>query len=398
MSYKEYLRKRSEHYEFKNDLEEITFEIREIGDLSKLPSKLPNSSILKIYYHNLMTIKEFSSDLSNLEELEINSRSLQDLRWLPEKLPSLQRLIIKAPRKIEAWKYPSMSSFIGTHLKLPELIHITLDNSDLQNFANLPLSLPKLEEIKCNNQLLNNFLGFPEEIPRFKCLRLNACDIYSFEEIFQPKIELDKNPPFFIKSEFSKVYSLTGLTYPWFKYIIKEFFNDVGSPITYLYSEKDNSINRYKEIFKLSPIGMKLLFNSIQWDVFNQYFPKFQMSSHRYETDRYPYWDNKDENEWNNYFCNSGGEWIDGYEISDRLFIDENLNFLYEYYKNTPLEIAYQYRNNPNSVPQDQIERLKIESDYRVLKILEPFVPIDDPVLNYLSRYFQSKHQRGTKF
>jgi len=210
-------------------------------------------------------------------------------------------------------------------------------------------------------------------------------------------MDLNKNPPFFIKFEYSKVHSLTGLTYNWFKYIIKELFNSAGSAINYLYFNNNNSINRFKEIFKLSSKGMKLLTNCIRWNVFNRYFPKYQMSGHYYFTDRYPYWDNKIENERNRNFCNSGGEWIDAYEISDRIFIDKNLNLLYEYYKKTPLEIAHQYKENPNSVLKDQIDRLKMESDNRVIKVLEPYVPIDDPVLNYLISKFSIKKSKKHK-
>ena len=318
---------------------ENTYEINIIEDFSKLPPKLPESAKLKIYSWNLKTLEGISSDLSNLEELEIFSKQIQDLRGLPEKLPSLQRLKIKSfcdyrrPEDIDVKKF---NSFKGIPQKLPELKTITLDHVELQNFDHLPLSLPQLEEIKCANQPLSNFLGFPQDIPSFKCLDLEFCDIYSFEGFPQPEpeSELNLNPSFSIRFENSRVHNLTGLKHSWFKYIVKKLFNYAGSGKNYYYAEIDNSINRYREIFKLSSKGMELLVNCIQWDVFNQYFPSFQMTGHLDEADRFPEWNNRDENEWNNRFRDYPEKWIDGYGISDRLFIDENLNLLYELEKN----------------------------------------------------------------
>ena len=374
----------------KSKIEESTFEVNNNEDLFNLPANLPDSAILKIKYEKFKSISEIPRDLSNLEMLEIKSKYLQNLIGLPESLPALRSLQIESYPDFKEFNLNSdvdkFNSFKGMPQNLPELRQISLIYSELQNFDHLPQILPNLEHISLKNQSLPHFLGFPQEIPKFKFLSFEYCDIYSFEGLPQPKFEFNTNSPYNVIFETSKIYSLTGLTRSWFNYIIKQLFNDAGSQEVHLYSESDNSFRRVYEIFKLSSKGMKLLRDCIQHEVFNQYFPTFEWSLHRYK-DKYTYWNNQNKEEWGkkkgNYNLGSS-EWIDGYELADRLFIDENLNLLYEYYKNTPLEIAYQYRDKPNRISQDQIERLKTEADYRVLKVLEPFVPADDPVLNYL--------------
>jgi len=168
MYYKEYLRKSSERFELRNPLKEITFEIKEIEDLSKIPPKLPNKTRLIIKCGNVKTLEGFFSDLSNIEDLEIYSRYLQDLKGFPEELPSLRRLLIESLMENGTWKYLSFDSLSGIPHKLPKLIYISLAHTNFQNFDNLPPILPSLEEIKCEDQQLRNFLGFPEEIPNFK--------------------------------------------------------------------------------------------------------------------------------------------------------------------------------------------------------------------------------------
>ena len=79
----------------------------------------------------------------------------------------------------------------------------------------------------------------------------------------------------------------------------------------------------------------------------------------------------------------------------NKLFIEEKVDLLYNYYKRNKFEIAYQYRDDRKQLSEDEIDRLLNEANYEVFKILDGSVPSNDSVLLKLIEKFAVKTKDG---
>jgi hypothetical protein len=66
-----------------------------------------------------------------------------------------------------------------------------------------------------------------------------------------------------------------------------------------------------------------------------------------------------------------------------------------EFYRKTPMELAQQLIENPNSLSDDEFDRLGWEGGYQERKLLEPHLSLDHPILWEISQRLTHKLPSG---
>ena len=245
---------------------------------------------------------------------------------------------------------------------------------------------------------ISNFIGFPELIGANFSINFRRCEIDSFEGFIS---DFSKKSLFIIEN--SKINSFEGFP---------ELDND--SDLLIFDSKICNiaglsRLNLQKVLLALyiavhlgkkndiliSSKGIQLLGDCID------YHADTDMSSPYYYTT---------EDKWYNLSVDESMLDEDSEEnedyIMDRLYIKslekdliipEKVDLLYDYYKRNKFELAYQYRDDPRSLSEDEIEKLLSEGNHEVLKILENSVPSNDPILLKMIEKFAIRTKKGFK-
>ena len=282
---------------------------------------------------DLKDLDKFPDFLANIKEIYIvNIPTLCSLKGLPSELPFLERFKIRnAP--LESLEYFPKS--------LPRIKKLEITRTNIQTFEHLPPELPALEYLDLSNNKLVSFYGFPQKLTSLKELKINGNrfrswfdypDLAPFGGRKYPKIQKYDNP----------IRTLAGIE----KYRLRFY---VGGEITF------RSLN-------LCPRGMRLLRDWMDIKIKEGLVLKEP-------TEEFPDY---------------------------RLVRDpKRYDALAEFYRKTPMELAQQYIENPESLTEGEIERLAWEGGYKERQLLESNFSPENPVLKEISKRLTHKLSSG---
>jgi len=314
------------------------------------------------------------------------------LRKLPPQLPHLRKIEIYDLNKPVEKKNPNITpyhihSFVELPKTLPNLSEFIIDNSNVNNFEDLTTEMPNLQEFRIRQCYIGNFIGITIKNQVFY---IYDSTIDSFEGFNLPVPK--KKGRLHLYLENCTIRSLGGVSRSTIQAIAIAILSmDYGKPSHPKFPEKIK--------LNLTPTGQNLLFESVNPEIDQNYNPKHNIGwptnvnfyfDHRHE------WHCTDEDNDPVELANAGkNEWIYGFGLTDRLFISEKLDKLYEYYRKTTLQLAQEYIADPKSLLVAQIERLIHEADYNIMKLLENNLSLNNFVLNKITEKFSFKTQKG---
>ncbi|MHA1767978.1 MAG: leucine-rich repeat domain-containing protein [Promethearchaeota archaeon] len=295
--------------------------------------------IVSIRGSPLSNLKGLPKELPNLENLFISNSQITDISDLPERLPSLKTFIINTsyPLSLKG----SLKSLKGIPNKLPSLEIFGVQNNLIQTLEHIPSSLPKLKRFAVSNCLLRNLRHFPKDVPNLEELFLNGNGLASLEGLPPeiPKLKklnlIDNN--------------LTSL-----KYLPQNIDRNArieieNNPLRSLCYLNHNFtfvlMFRYKKI-KGFELGSR----------FDEFMNNFLVTRESFNEET--------------------GEMELGKFINMQV-----IEQLKEYYRKTTNELIQQYISNPESVSEDELERIIWEADIEGRNVLESNFPADNVVL-----------------
>jgi len=359
-----------------------------IDSLKGMPQNLPNLSILSIKSHEFRSLKGLPAKLPNLKNLSIEGfpmvylikdsderkwaskkgAPLSDLNGLPKSLPNLEVLSIhnsqiadinNLPEKLPSLriigiKNCPLKSLKGLPNNFPSLETFVIYNCPIQTLDLIPPSLPKLirfELITCNFQ---NLRIFPKNVPNLKKLSLGGNQLTSLEGLPQElpnlkKLDISGNSLISLKSlpKFDKPINLV-LTH-----------NPLRS-LCYLKHEftlQQIYLHEFKRTgFNLNPRFIQLL---------KDYVVPIE------ETIENP--------------------GVIGYYDSNVLMK------IKKYYEKTTIELVEQFISKPDSINEDELDRIIWEADLEDRKILESYLPKDNPILQKINQRLSVNLSSGLK-
>jgi len=388
-----------------NQLEHLEIVDNYIGSLVKLPRKLPSLTNLIIEEPSLRSFEKIPKNLSKLETLEISCHRIQDLYSLSMNLSNIKTLYIgkkfypkyresdKPLQRNQAWTYHIKKFPNLPHLKALNISRISFEN--LNGLAQKMLNLVNFCFTDCK---ISNFIGFPEIIREKSKISIERCEIDSFEGFIT---DFSKQIQFKITD--SKIFSFEGLP---------ELDSDLDLTIyeSVIYNFEGLSRKNLQKVlltlyiavhvggrnfFQLSSKGFQLLGDCIDYDTHILMAPP-----EYYATEDKWYNLSMDESITKEDFAEIMDEILEIENVKDfenYLIVSEKVDLLYDYYKRNKFELAYQYRDDPRSLSEDEIERLLTECDHEVLKILENSVPSNDPILLKMIEKFSIRTKKGFK-
>lgn len=300
----------------------------ELGNFEGMIQNLPNLEVLFICNQKVPNLIGLPKNLPKLKNLTIVNTSLKTLKGIPNALPSLERLRIdNVP--LESIKYMPKS--------IPRLKTLDITRTSIETLEYFPVNAPVLQEIHLVRNKLISLKGIPSEIPFLKKLNVLYNKITSLEHlpskfnkrylsdrdrqnlILNPNyIKLERNIELFVWN--NPIRTLSGIKFPdFFKRIIH--YED------------------YYKNFQLCPSAIRLID-----DYHNKKIPQ-----DTYKVDM------------------GTGEIITHELIKDSAKYDT----IVEFYRKTPMELAQQYIENPESLTNGEIERLSWEGGYQERQLLE---------------------------
>ena len=416
-------------------LKNITLKGQKITTLEYLPKELPKLKKLIINNTRIKTLKLLPSELNRLEYLELINNKIKTLIQLPRELPSLTTLIIdepylkslqKMPRNmpnLKTLRLPSRQfldlecvtpyikdlenleigdphihishplhlesmSQINKFPNLPNLRDFSIKGAKFKNMIGFPKKMPYLIKFGIKYCKFNNLIGFPEILGKKPKISFYRCEIGSFEGF---NVDINKNLNITIDG--STIYSFEGLI----ELDTDSDFLIINSSINSLVGLSQNNLHKIlailycavyrdkKNLIKLSSKGMQLLDDCI-----NKEFHESLVPPWCYFIDENLYQDNRKWYELEKEYIpkeiavensDSFPSFQDIKDSEKELFIPEKVDLLYEYYKKNKFQLACQYKDDPKSLTDDEMERLLKEGDFEVLKLLQNSVPSNDPVL-----------------
>ncbi len=314
-----------------------SLKIKKIKSLRGMPKDLPHLKSLSIIDLNLKFLDDFPKNLSNLEGLGISCPNLKNFLGISQNLPNLKRLLISGK---------SLESLKGIPQDFPKLEKIRISNTNIRNLEFFPANIPYLKEIILVRNKLVSLKGLPSHIPVLNKLDLSYNHLASLEDISHhfgkrnPSIRVRENP----------IRTLAGIkNRPLFERLV-----GFGR----------NSYCPHVDIstFQLCPAGIKLIndYHQKRKEQFNK-LSKYQ-----------------EREEFNAGFINSLSHLYDDVEMptaedfrrSERE-IPALKTAIIEYYRKTPMELAQQYAENPESLTKGELERLGWEGGYQERQLLE---------------------------
>lgn len=326
-----------------------------LDNLEGMTQNLPHLESLLIFCQNLTCLTGLPKYLPELKSLGICFTNIETLKGLPKSLPKLKRFRI-FDTKIESLEYLPP--------ELPSLGFLNIDESPLKSLQYLPKSLPKLEQISINNTDIVNVVFFPNDVPVLKIIKITENNnlislnglpsnipmlgqIYLFDNQLSSLEQLPSN--------FKEKHRES---------IVVDIHNDLwvrGNPIRTLTGIKNNYLLKiiietaYKiRGFQLSPAAKKLI------DDYNEKKIREDVLT-------------VDENT--------------GNVVNFRMRKNPALFYsIIKYYQKTPMELAQQLIEDPNSLSDDEFDRLGWEGGYKERQLLEPHLSLDHPILWEISQ------------
>nr|WP_147662592.1 hypothetical protein [Candidatus Prometheoarchaeum syntrophicum] len=358
-----------------------------VDSLKGIPQDLPNLSILGIISHEIKSLEGLPKELPNLKKLSINGFSylyyikdsleyekatkkgapLSNLKGLPKLLPNLENLFISnsqiadisdLPAKLPSLKtfiinasYPpsfkgSLNSLRGIPNKLPSLERFGIHNCLIQTLELIPSSLPKLKKFAVTGCPLRNLRGFPKYLPLLEDMALGVNLLVSLEGLPRElpnlkKLNLMGN-------------NLTSLKYFPSKLKINTRIEIQNNPLRSLcYLNHDFTfclMFQYKK-YKGFDLGPR----------FDEFINRFLTPYERIDEDT--------------------GEMETG-QFYNMEIIDQIMN----YYKKTTTELIQQYISDPNSISDDELERIIWEANIEDRNALESNFPSENVVIQKINQ------------
>lgn len=355
------------------EIKTLVFEKLPIEDFERLnlPQKLPNLRHLQISNCPVKTLEGLPSEMPNLETISLSHLPyIKDLKGFPKKIPVFSEIYLQ--------DLPHISSFKGFPSEFPRLNKLDIRDTNLLTLRDISGNIPPRFFLKIYNYDLkdpilfdlspnNSFQGFGIQdyiFKNFSFLRnfnskdmkhanftFRNCIIHSFEgfptlpesinlnNIFDRYYkDTDSTRPSILFSPDTKIYSLSGLSFQFLKYILPHYFLN-------------------EKMFDFAPHGKKLLEN-----------------------------------------CNNQ-EYLErtNYNNIKEDFKIENLKPLYEYFKIPIINLAHRYVSDSTYLPSNQIECLIHEADHNIRKILENSLPQKNPVILQISQKIAFETSNGLK-
>ena len=313
---------------------------------------LKNLQILKLTEQNLETLPESFGNLKNLQNFSINGRGFSSL---PGKIESL-------PESFGNLKNLTELTIVSTFLHgLPESFENlnSLENLILprNHLYSLPESFGNLKSLK-NIDFHSNQISFlPKNFGNLNSLEVlnfsyNALQSISanFGNLKNLKnLNLEKNSIAFLPESFGNLKNL-------------QWLNLRNNKLSYL-------PNNFKK-FKKQPIII-LIENPIR-SLANIPINLIKKCAVNYSD-----LTSKGKNLYKSY--------INSMHEGRRDDRENNLELICEYYKKSPRKLAQQYAENPKSLNHDEKKRLIHEANHHDRKIIEEYLPLDDPVIRKIS-------------
>jgi hypothetical protein len=338
-----------------NSLRHFELINNQLRTFNNLYFSFPSLKHFCIIEHSLQSLSNMPQNLPNLYNISITCQLLRNLEGFPANVPNLQFIDIGMTKDQDGFKKYielNLESIKGLPRIIPRLKKITFVNGNLRNLEYFPSNSPDLDHIVFEKSNIFSFVGF-DSLPCTPDISLYSCFIFSFEGI-----SFTKSTHFALWN--STIFGLSYLPKKIFKYLLIKFYSGIGN---------------FKNSLRLTPKGQRLFKNCVNWEVYEQYVPREVNGS-------FSNWYHLRPAGFDNSIAEDPEEWIFGYHLENSLFYEKEIDTLYNFYKKTSLELAYQYRDNTESLSNDEIERLIHESDYRILRIMEPFLSPKDPVIS----------------
>ena len=289
----------------------------------KLPPESFDINIADYPVLDLKDLGNFPDFLVNIKQIYIvNLPTFCSLKGFPQKFLSLERITIR--------KIP-LESLQHFPKSLPSLKKLEITKTNIRFLKYLPSELPALEYFDLSNNKLISFKGLPSKLPSLKEFKINDNQFTSWldypdRSIFgkrYPKIQRYGNP----------IRTLSGIE----EYRLNSF---VGDKIT-------------MPSFRLCPRGTQLVWDWIEIKIKEGLVLKEP-------TEEFPDY---------------------------RLVRDpERFKAIAEFYRKTPMELAQQYIEKPDSLTEDEIERLGWEGGYQERQLLESNFSPENPLLKEISQ------------
>ena len=258
---------------------------------------------------------------------------------LPESLPSLRTFVIL--NSFNTSSKGILKSLQGIPSKLPSLEFFRVENNLIQTLEHIPSSLPKLKSFYVTGCPLRSLRHFPKDVPNLEELFLNGNGLASLEGL----------PP-----EIPKLKKL----------------NLIGNNLTSLkYLPQNININARIEIEHNPLRSLCYLNHNFTFVLMFRYkkIKGFELGSRFDEF-------------MNNFLVTreSFNEETGEMELGEFVHM-QVIEQLKEYYRKTTNELIQQYISNPESVSEDELERIIWEADIEGRNVLESNFPADNVVL-----------------
>lgn len=330
--------------------------------LQGLPSKMPNLKRFFCENISLSSLEGFPKYVPKLKEIFIRNTHLTSLIGLPDKIPELTEFRCDSSRLLSLRDFPSHT---------PKLTRISVCNNALSSLQGLPplLHLPKRysDQIAISDNFLENLAGLP-----FTC---------GMNDNFEGRFEYNDSPCVYLKGNpFRSLHGIPRHLY----YSFLKHFDDRFAPVehpTYL-----------EELAPQPSEGISVFF----YELYTMPTRNFHLSRHGFNLlfaclhESGQFWGEDvqfgiDNLNWEPYLVNWGRLNLPPREIFSDSWHRVH-DALFDYYRDTPLELTSQYvahRNSSIAMSEHAIGRLKHEGGPNERTLLEHSLdnPQNDPVI-----------------
>ncbi len=339
------------------------------------------------------TLEKIPAQLPTTRELEFNN-----FKNLKPKIDGVYTTLYPPNAENPHWQFVDRSYIPSGHYlrsfkdlpeNLPNLESIGFRKSNITTFVDLTAKMPKLKNIGFSDCYIHSLLGIP-----INHLVFHGTTIDSFEGLELTVPHNNKERQIYLEN--CTIRSLGGgISRSTIQAILIAILNQD-------YEDQGNNWYKNKHLIKLdlTHTGINLLHEAINTDIELEYSPKHNtdwMLQNFYFTHRDEWHFIIEEGFTQDFGDASKNEWIYGFQLTERLFISENLDILHEYYRKTTRELAQEYVTDQTSLSPELIERLIHEADHNLRRLLENSLPPENPVLSEISTKFNFETKNGLK-
>ncbi len=332
-----------------------------LTNLKNMPQNLPNLESIVINLNSKKSKLKFLTgmpkSLPKLKTLRILGAQIQSLKGIPSELPSLEKL---------HFSFIPLDSLEHIPNSLPKLHTLEIYNTSIQTLEYFPTDTPNLKEIHLAYNRLVSLKGLPSYIPALEKLNVSNNQLTSLDNC-PHKFKPNKfNPDWFpVNYRYNPIRTLSGIKNPRFiEFLDKSLINSLQLCPAFL-----------KLFEKYTKLKLELSIKRAKYNEYDEYVSGcIPTLSHEYDDVEMP-----------------TAEDFERYKNE----IAALKTTVTEFYRKTPMELAQQYVENPDSLTDTELERLGWEGGYKERQMLESTFPPDNPLLNEISQRFTHKLLSG---